>query len=294
MDEFFFKAFQLVRTVALKIKMNFLFFYFSIAGVNCSIQPSRLRKLYVFLLITFHIFSLLYCTSGYGRFGYTIQDVEEVVAIMVLTMGCITIIISTNFFGTSAFLEWIAFFDSFAGISKQQHKLLWTVLIAHRLELMIIIAIDLYFWLNQNDIDITFHYGLYIQLLIFDTGRLLIYWMSMEFSSRFKVLKKHLKESFKNEDHFKTLKIVLPTTRNHYFLRKLKKVSYLHNKLCDELKMVNQTCGWIMLFDILISIAYLLIVFSLMISYSLSKHPQEIFYALWAVDYSVSTVFSHH
>lgn len=280
-----------MRPGNLRFHMKLLFVYLSVAGVNCAKQQSRLRNLYVFLLVTFHILSLVYCSSGYGRFGYSVEDVEEEAAILALAMGCISIIISTNFYGASAFQERLAFFDSLTGSSKQLHKSLWTLLIAHRLELMVIIAIDLHFWLNQNEIDIKFHYGLYAQLLMFDTGRLLMCWISIEFSSRFKVLKKQLKESFTNKEQFKILKIVLPTSDNHCYLHKIKKISYLHNKLCDELQMVNKSCGWIMLFDILISIGYLLRVFSLMISYSLSKHPQKIFYAVWAIDYSVSIVF---
>lgn len=114
-------------------------------------------------------------------------------------------------------------------------------------------------WFKRKNADVS-NVGLNIQFVLYDTARPLIYWILIKNSLRFKVLNQELTDSFEAMISLRYTNYITASVQLD-----IKKVSKLHNKLYDKLKLVNKIYGLTMLFDIMISISFMLVQFSLIL-----------------------------
>lgn len=262
----------------------------SIAGFGCSKKLSVGTKLYLFILIVLNILFNIYSFFQLDRYREIVYIFEGQILNIFITLGCISIIITTHFRETMA-PESIDRFDISMGIPVPRRKLLlWVVLITHRLEMFLFIFIGFLQELKK-DRNSWLHYVVSsIQQIQFDIVRSPIYWMTAEFCTRFKLLKKHFKLSFRTVKKFKTKEGAVSFVETQNFLKSIRKVSKLHNILCEELENINDTFGLIMFFDVLISMAYMVQLFTRITELAVSGNVSEelLFLAIWFIEYSVS------
>lgn len=262
----------------------------SVAGVGCFKKPSVGTKLYLFILIVLNISFNIYSFFQISRYREIVYTFEGQILNIFITVGCISMIIATNFRETMT-LETIDRFDISLGIPVPRRKLLlWVVLIIHRLEMFLFILFGLLEVLINDRPNYLHYIFSSIQQIQFDIARSPIYWMSAEFCTRFKILKKHFLLSFKAVTKFETKEGIVSFIQTQKFIKSIRKVSKLHNTLCDELDLINDSFGMIMFFDVLISMAYMVQLFTKITELAyLGKVSEEMwFLAVWFVEYSVS------
>lgn len=275
-----------------------LFLLCWISGIGCFTKPSRITKVYLAVLIIFNIWSYLYLSVSSFQHRTSIHNILDQAAVILLTLGCITSLIRTNFFtklNSSTFFVSLDFFDSYINVDFSKEKAFClTFVILERLEILTVICSDICSWFFLMKHDLRYYFGRNIQLMQFDTVRILIQCILFELRSRFKILNRYLQATFAGIGKIKDTKGIIPKEQTQYLLKAVRKVCRLQNILCDLTEVVNMSYGLSILFDVMLSIAFLLEFSFIMIrSFVDSNHDSSFgaiaIYVMWCAEFSVST-----
>lgn len=267
----------------------------SLVGLGCYGKPSNFKKSFIFIIFIFYILNFIHSFTELERYRNIVSTVEGEFVHLILSLGCMASMISTNFSRSKQFLKALEYFDGNIGLKVPRREvLLWFVMILHRLEMSTFILCGIYELFELKIYDWQYFTGLYIGQFQLDVARFAIYWLSTEFCLRFKILKHHLENSFNVKEELNITGPYLIFIHNRCDLKIVKKISNLHNMLCDDLDLMNGIYGLTMLFDVLTCISFMVEFFTVMIKvFVIEKHEDDMwFFALWCSEYSVS-MFSH-
>lgn len=261
-----------------------LFVICRLSGMNCFTKSSKITKTYVCILVVFH-FSILVFYSNFRRFDMMLHNILYDVVMTVLSLGCLVMTVSTEFYGKSTFLDELDFFDSHIGIPVPKRKLLlWIVLLCERLEMTVFLTNDMLTCKRMYGLDeLKFHICYYIQLIMIGTSRIFIFWISNELCLRFSLLNNHLVKSFEDISERKRAVGRVQFGRSQRFLKTIRKISSLHNLLCDNLDLINECYGLTMLYEVLTALSVMVLYFTGMTNFIINKATSQftLSYGLW-------------
>lgn len=233
---------------------------------------ARFHKIYASVLLFALVLS--YIHVSYGKWTPIFKDFSFLVifsdqlALLFLSLGCCSCIISVFFVNVKSvtcIINCFAFFDQRIGVPMRiRYKYFWTIFILSNLEIIGLLIADSTIWLDSLGIQLYIYYIIRnFQMYFMEMRRMLIYWVSVEICLRFRVLVASLKNNFRS---FPQKEIFL--FRQTELLKSVKRISHLHNCLCDVTDFLNKLYGVALLFDILFALALSLEYSILMITYT--------------------------
>lgn len=282
-----------VQGKSLEDKLKPLFLLCGICGIGSFRKSKKIMKFYVSVLLIFHIVNYIYYSIRFKGHGFGVLDSANLCTFFLLIFGCVTMHISTTFTEKSNFFNLMDLFDSQVNVIIDKQKLFWTAVIFERVEVLVMIIIEIFEWIHMKFSNPGFP-GLLFASLLLDTTRLLIYCISIELYSRFRVLVQLLTDTFNLSNNLTRMHRIIPTNQYEHCLKTVKKVSMLHNTLCDELEMVNKIYGFTMVFHVVLSIGSIVGCFSTMIILFVlhNRYQSWWFYFIFCTEMSVSTRFN--
>lgn len=138
----------------------------------------------------FHLWNLIF-HYNLRRFDGMLHNILFQVVTTFLSVGCVVITVSTEFYGKSTFLDDLDYFDNHIEIPVSKRKLLlWFLLVIERLEITVLVTIEILTCIDLHGVtELKTFFGSFIELIMFGTTRILIFWMLDELCLRFKILK---------------------------------------------------------------------------------------------------------
>lgn len=263
----------------------------SIFGLGCCRKPSSIKIFYIFIIASFHVLSLIHGLKEPEKYQDIVSKFKVIFMRVLVSVACITMMISTNFTGSTRFLRGLEHFDNSIGVRVPRRKfLLWFTMVFHRVEMSSFILCGIYQIITLKPFPIEHMVGLLFGQYQIDVGRFFVYWLSTEFCLRFKMLQLRLVDSFNAIQELSSSENDIIFIHQKRFLKTIKKVSKLYNSLCDELNVMNHKYGLTLLFDVLVCMSLIIDIFTVTIRLLLiSKLEQHMwFYAMWCLNYSVS------
>lgn len=282
-----------------------------VAFAEIKISQTYWRKMYVLFFTLLHILCYVYLTVG--KFQMDVKQLSfltsfsDQISALFLTIGCICMTISSGFFFPTnllTILQNVQDFDnnSFenSNNSKRNLKHLCS-LIAIFLSVMINLFVESYTWIRVSGVE-NYHYyfGRNLQILLERINISLLYVLARELWMRFSISGVMLEELYSILLDLKTTDAPRVLNLEAKLLERTKKISALHNGLCDTSDLLSKLYGFHLLFDILYSIAFSILYSALMINFTLYEVEEavsiygadvRIVSCLWLIEFSVSICY---
>lgn len=233
-------------------------------------KQHRYYKIYAFLLIIIFICSYIYLSYGkstvtFDNFSFLVKFSDQIAGLFLTFSGisCILNVFYRKSRNFSIILNHFDLFDCKIGIPVKIRSLqFWMVLILSNVEVLGILFADSWIWLDSiGTLMYNYYFLRNLQIYFMEMRKVLVCWLAMEMCSRFQILIVSLETLSKLECDGKKY-----ASYHFELLKNLKKISNLHNILCDATVLLSESYGLSIVCDVLFAVTISLEYSILMIS----------------------------
>lgn len=269
------------KSIAGRLKPFHLIFL--IAGIGNFRKPTILNKLYIYFLVLFDIICIIYYCTVCTLSQSIILVVYMSLTFTFLVSTSIAIHICTTFFAKPEFIKIFEDTDKEILIPEQKWNKCYYIILVMLLDWIVVL------YGGTSNLTIC-SFIIAVHNLICDITKLLMYWLLSALILRFEVLQSYLTDFFEWNIILESPNSIIPVIDSVNLLKTVKKVSKLHNILCDALEIMNTTFGLAVLCDVLLSLSSL-IVYGTLIAFVFRKTQDVRLYismGIWIIRYLVS------